>query len=126
MTGLGLTTPFLTARTVFGQSDIWIATRETTNDDFGAPANLGATINSPYHDGGAALSDDGMTLVFESGRHDGRVGDVDLWIARRDGPDLPWNEPVNLGDTINSPEHDVNPFISADGLRLFFSSNRSG
>jgi len=110
----------------FGQADIWIATRETTEDNFGAPENMGETINSRYYDGGATLSADGLTLLFDSSRPDGRVGGVDLWMASRDGPDMPWNDPVNLGETINSSRNDIHPAISPDGRRLFFSSDRSG
>ena len=109
-----------------GQSDIWIATRETTEDEFGVPENLSETINSRYHDGGATLSGDGLNLFFESARTDDRVGGTDLWMASRGGPDMAWNDPVNLGEPINSRRHDINPAISSDGLRLFFSSNRSG
>ena len=38
----------------------------------------------------------------------------------------PWGEPVNLGPTVNSSSDDDAPFITADGLTLFFASNRSG
>ena len=110
----------------FGQGDIWIATRESTEVDFGAAMNLGETINNRYHDGSPTLSADGLTLYFESQRPDGRVGGTDLWMASRDRPDMPWNAPVNLGETINSRGHDLSPALSPDGLRLFFSSDRSG
>jgi len=108
-----------------GSGDIWIATRESTDDDFGPLENLGETINSRYYDGGATLSADGLTLFFDSQRRDG-VGATDLWMATRDGPDRPWNVPVNLGETINSRQSDIHPAVSADGRRLFFSSDRSG
>ena len=34
--------------------------------------------------------------------------------------------PINLGSTVNSSSHDSSPFISADGLSLFFASERPG
>jgi hypothetical protein len=37
-----------------------------------------------------------------------------------------WSEPVNLGPVVNSPELDINPSLSADGLRLYFVSQRPG
>ena len=42
-----------------------------------------------------------------------------------DGPDS-WEEPVNLEPTANHPGWDVAPGISADGLALFFQSDRPG
>ncbi len=37
-----------------------------------------------------------------------------------------WSEPVNLGCTVNSFKTDGQPFVSKDGLSLFFSSGRDG
>jgi hypothetical protein len=38
----------------------------------------------------------------------------------------PWGTPVNLGPTVNSSRNEPTPKISADGLTLYFGSNRSG
>ncbi|MHC4487732.1 MAG: LamG-like jellyroll fold domain-containing protein [Planctomycetota bacterium] len=37
-----------------------------------------------------------------------------------------WGNAINLGPNVNSSSNDVGPSISADGLTLYFSSNRSG
>lgn len=37
-----------------------------------------------------------------------------------------WTKPVNLGPNVNSAEHDTDLWISADGLRLLFDSDRPG
>jgi len=37
----------------------------------------------------------------------------------------PWSVPVNLGSVVNSANGDFLPFISKDGLSLYFVSNRS-
>lgn len=39
--------------------------------------------------------------------------------------DAEWSEPVNLGPVVNSNAADVAPFLSKDGLSLYFSSNRT-
>jgi hypothetical protein len=40
------------------------------------------------------------------------------------GPE--WSVPVNLGPVVNSPAGDQNPSITADGLNLYFQSDRPG
>jgi hypothetical protein len=47
-------------------------------------------------------------------------------MATRSTVSNPWDPPINLGSTVNSSAHDVEPDISADGLVLFFMSSRSG
>src|SRR5919201_1023363 len=37
-----------------------------------------------------------------------------------------WSEPVNLGPVVNSPVFDSAATLSADGLSLYFVSNRAG
>ncbi len=92
---------------------------------FGEPTNLGPTVNSPQGDVYPAISNDGRTLYFSSDRPDG-YGDHDLWVTIRPSTSDPWAEAINLGPTINSPEDDYGPSISADGLTLFFNSDRPG
>jgi Tol biopolymer transport system component len=87
--------------------------------------NLGSTINSSALDWSPAISADGLSLVFCSNRPDG-IGKTDLWMTRRSTTDDPWSEPVNLGPPVNSPDVEATPSISADGLLLFFQSNRPG
>jgi len=44
--------------------------------------------------------------------------------SRNAKADFTFGEPVNLGPTVNSPSWDSGPRISADGLSLFFQSDR--
>jgi hypothetical protein len=41
-----------------------------------------------------------------------------------DGPE--WSVPVNLGPVVNSPAADQNPGLTADGLSIYFQSDRPG
>ena len=108
-----------------GKMDIWKATRQTTENEWGAPVNLGPTINSSVLDWSPSISADGLLLVFCSNRPDGIVK-TDLWMTRRSTTDDPWSEPVNLGPPVNSPDVEATPSISSDGLLLFFQSTRPG
>jgi Tol biopolymer transport system component len=105
----------------YGNPDLWMTTRETTIDPWGEPVNLGPSINSPEWDWCPSLSPDSCTLYFSSNRPGG-YGEYDIWVSTRATMDDAWGEPVNLGPTINYSGYDCAPFISEDGLELYFSS----
>ncbi|WP_179020538.1 OmpA family protein [Winogradskyella forsetii] len=67
-----------------------------------------------------ALSTDGKKLYFSSDR-EGGFGDFDLYYVSMNS-DGTFNEPINLGDTINTVNREHFPFISDEG-NLFFASN---
>ncbi|UCD29865.1 MAG: PD40 domain-containing protein [Planctomycetota bacterium] len=92
---------------------------------FGEPTNLGAFVNSSARDFGPSCSADGLSLYFDSDRPGGS-GDQDLWGTRRSTTKDLWGKPANLGSIVNSSYADNSPGISADGLLLFFGSNRPG
>jgi Tol biopolymer transport system component len=64
----------------YGAFDVWVTTRPTTDDEWGAPVNLGPVINTSAFDGAATISADCSTLYFMSGRPGG-FGQHDLWKA---------------------------------------------
>jgi Tol biopolymer transport system component len=102
-----------------------MSTRASPGDPFGEPVNLGPTVNSSYPESGPRLTTDGLTLFFASDRPGGQ-GNVDLWVSKRAARDGDFGEPVNLGPLINSSLGDGVPALSADGLTLFFASDRPG
>jgi Tol biopolymer transport system component len=83
------------------------------------PTNLGPVINDA---GGVQESDfshDGLELYFSASRPGG-YGGKDIWVAKRETVNSPWQEPVNLGPAVNSSSGDMEPSISGDGLELYF------
>jgi hypothetical protein len=62
--------------------NLWVSTRASTLDRWSKPVNLGSPLNSGFGDRGPALSFDGKTLYFSSGRPGGS-GKFDLWVATR-------------------------------------------
>jgi hypothetical protein len=104
----------------YGQSDIWVTKRQTKNDPWGAPVNLGSVVNSSGQDEHPSISADGLSLYFGSTRSGGS-GSHDLWVTTRESKDSPWSRPVNLGSTVNSQYSEWGPTISTDGLSLYFS-----
>ncbi len=111
----------------YGSDDLWVATRETTDDDWGAPVNLGPPINSAYAEVSCAISPDKLSLYLQSNRP-GTLGGCDIWVTTRETTDDDWSEPVNLGPTVNSSSSswDGAGIISSEGLVLFFDSSRPG
>ena len=88
------------------------------------PASISTLINTSYNEGAGSISGDGKTLVFASCDRPNSVGNCDLYISRRTGNN--WSKPQNLGRTVNSPEWDSQPTLSADGRTLYFTSTRRG
>jgi len=109
----------------YGSQDVWVTTRPTEGDSWGEPVNLGPTVNSEHNEGGPEISSDGLTLYFHSDRPGG-YGGHDLWVTTRATEGDSWGEPANLGPTVNGLTRDATPSISADGLALYFDSDRPG
>ena len=79
-------------------------------------------INTSAMEGCPIESPDGRSLFFASNRAGGQGG-IDIWMARRDGLDEPWRDPVNLPPLVNSAFDDFCPTPLPDG-GLFFVSRR--
>jgi hypothetical protein len=109
----------------YGNLDIWVTTRATTDDNWGDPNNLGPMLNTSYHEFSPSISSDGLLLFFSSTRPGG-AGVEDLYLARRATTNDEWGPPVNLGNMINSTFVEAGVTISADGSMLYFHSNRPG
>jgi WD40-like Beta Propeller Repeat len=64
-----------------GGQDLYVATRESTDDPWSAPANLGAAVNTAAGETRPSLSWDGRTLYF--GRAPGPEGQSDIYVTTR-------------------------------------------
>ncbi len=129
----GLSLYFTSENGYGGRGDIWVATRATKDSQWGPATNLGPVVNSSACETAPSISADGLTLFFCDGhwgvaapQRPGGCGDVDIWMTTRDTQGGPWGTPVNLRPPINSPYRDGDPFISSDGLSLYFTSDRPG
>ncbi|MEI6684238.1 MAG: OmpA family protein [Bacteroidota bacterium] len=102
----------------FGRCDIYWSHR--VGDHWSEPENLGEVVNSPQWDSQPSFSSDGKTLYFASNRPGGK-GSSDIWKTELK-PDGQWTPPVNLGDSINTRDEEMAPFIHPDDQTLYFSS----
>lgn len=103
----------------FGQTDIYKVAINA--DGYGAPENLGATINTEGREMFPFVAKD-STLYFSS---DGflNLGLLDLFKSNI-LKDNSKNEPVNLGAPYNSGYDDFAFFMDSDSKTGYFSSNR--
>lgn len=90
--------------------------------EWSEPKPLPGKINrSDTWESQPSLSSDGKLLFFASDRPGG-YGGSDIWYATRKS-DGTWNDPVNMGPTINTPRNERSPFLHTDSKTLYFSSN---
>ena len=77
-------------------------------------------ISRIYGLGEPSISSDGNTLYFVSDQPKG-FGGTDIYkvIKNKKGK---WGKPINLGEKINTPGDELNPFLYDDN-KLYFSSN---
>lgn len=71
-----------------------------------------------------SLGNDGRTMVMAVERKDTKGG-KDLYVCFLQ-PDSSWSEPTSLGPVLNSIGHELTPFLSSDGVSLYFSSDGHG
>jgi len=67
----------------------------------------------------ASISADGNTLFFV--RAESKSEQTDIYMCRK-LPNGNWSEPFKLGDEINSNYNEDFPYLSTDGVTLYFSS----
>ncbi|MCC6385458.1 MAG: tetratricopeptide repeat protein [Bacteroidia bacterium] len=70
---------------------------------------------------GASITQDGKTIYFSAELKGGKGG-KDIWKIEKDTATGKWSAPINLGDYINTPYNEINPFLFFDHKTLFFAS----
>ena len=129
----GLSLYFTSNRVAGGQggNDIWVSQRPTLSSAWGAPQNLGATVNTSSAEVASSFSLDRRTMFLQSMRPGG-MGGNDLYISTRTdlNNDFGWTTPVNLGAVINTASAESSAFYFEDptnGINtLIFASDRNG
>jgi outer membrane protein OmpA-like peptidoglycan-associated protein len=102
-----------------GSCDLYISYKK--GEQWTAPKNLGAPVNTMYWESMPSLSASGDKLFFSSKRPGG-FGGTDIWISRLVSADK-WSVPENAGPNINTPGDDQAPFLHVDDQSLYFMSN---
>ncbi|QSE97674.1 OmpA family protein [Fulvivirga lutea] len=88
--------------------------------------NVGSAINSEYEEYGPVLNEDETILIFTSRRREGNLNEnvfsdnkpyEDIFISTKKNGQ--WSKAENIGNVVNTPFHDSNLALSADGTQLF-------
>ncbi len=107
-----------------GSCDIFFSRNK--GGDWSVPLNAGEPVNSPAWESQPSITANGESLYFVSNRKGGKGG-MDIWKCNLKGFSewgTPiWGNPVNLGDSVNTPGNEISPFIHSDGKTLYFASD---
>ncbi|MEQ8242778.1 OmpA family protein [Fulvivirga sp.] len=88
--------------------------------------NIGSAINTEYEEYGPVLNEDETILIFTTRRRDGNLNEnvfsdnkpyEDIFISTKENGQ--WSRAENIGNVVNTPFHDSNLALSADGSQLF-------
>lgn len=104
-----------------GNSDLWEAVRSSPGGSFSAPRPR-SDLNTDAREEGFTLSADQRTVILASTRG---TGDLDLLIGTRPNAGANFG-PLRPLAELNSPEDDLDPFLSSSGRELYFVSTRDG
>ena len=112
--GTGL---YLTKEDEFN-SDIYYSSYEEGRWTKSKP--LDKLINTKFWESHASTAPEGETLYLASNRRDS-YGGTDIYVSKKNAQGI-WDEPVNLGQGINTELNEDHPFLSEDGKVLYFAS----
>lgn len=103
-------------------NDFDIYKSEFIGGAFQKPVKLSDSINTGRYEADVFVSPDETYLIFCAAWQSG-LGRGDLYISFKD-ENGDWTKAVNMGDEINSEEHELCPFVTRDGKYLFYTSNQ--
>ncbi len=105
-----------------GGFDLWHSTRQSRPGAWANPTHI-PELGSNVNEAAGNMTPDGLMIVFSSERTGN--GSPDLFYAERSSRSVAWQAPIEVV-AVNTNMHEGSPFISADGLTLYFDTNRDG
>lgn len=110
-----------------GGIDIWVSSRASTSDPWGAPVNLGEPVNSAADDFCPTPVRGGGLFFVSREALPGSCGLADIYFTRHN-PTHGWGEPVNLGCGANggpnSAMDELGPsYVEVGGKALLYFSS---
>ena len=102
-------------------ADLFVATRATPASPWSTPVPI-AELNTPAYESAGSLRDNQRQQFFD---RETTPGQYDIYMARREATAMSFDTP-SLVSGINSPQSDLDPWVSQDLRTFFFSSARTG
>ena len=115
----------LVSSVVLTLSGLWTVLTAQTFSDWTPPVNLGTTVNTSSSEQFVFVTKNGLSLYFASDRPGG-FGGLDIYVSHRTSVNDAWGPPQNLGPKINTAAMEHCPFVTPDGNKLIFGSDRPG
>lgn len=104
-----------------GEQDVWLSTRSTRGDQWSEPVQINV-LNSARIDAAVANAGNMERIILSSNRPGG-TGEFDLYESTK--REETWSSPVPI-ERLLTTFNETNPFLTPDGLELYFDSNRPG
>lgn len=124
LSGDGLTLTFASNRPGgAGLYDLYQSTRASRVAAWGPPVRI-AELASNTNDFAGSITPGGLAMVISSNRVGG-AGAADIYKTGRTSTVSPWGTPAVVAE-VSSSDDDSAPYLSGDGLALWFSSTRAG
>lgn len=92
------------------------------NGTFKEAVKESEAINTKRYEADVFIAPDESYIIFCSFRRSG-LGEGDLYISFKDDNGN-WTEAQNMGEPINSKNHELCPFVTHDGKYFFYTSNQ--
>jgi outer membrane protein OmpA-like peptidoglycan-associated protein/Tol biopolymer transport system component len=106
-------------KTGFYDEDIYVS--KNNGENWSAAQNIGLPVNSKGHDATISLTADGKTLYIYRHKKSGGLYRTDFDDAAK-----VWKEPQLVQKPLNSKHYEASICQSADGSKIFFTSDRPG
>ena len=102
-------------------NDVYATSRGSLGSPWATPVLVPELSVTGFNTYSAQPSVNALTIVFSSDRS----GNYDLYIATRGTLADPWNAPQPIGE-LDTPGKESDPFLSDDGLTIYYTSNAAG
>lgn len=108
----------------FGGRDIYTSMK-TENGEWGKAVNMGKLINTEYDEDSPFIHPDGITLFYSSNGNK-TMGGFDILYSTLSEDGSKWQESVNVGYPVNSPDDDIFYVVSPDKTKAYYTSFKEG
>lgn len=105
----------------YGGRDLWYTTYDKKSDSWSMPVNMGPEINTAGNDMFATFGKDGQLYYATDGKPG--MGGLDIFMATKQGDEMKWSNPENMGSPINSISNDY-ALYEYDKRKGYFTSER--